>query len=367
MGELHEVVVTAPHERSIYFVVPDSIDDPAKVSGGNVYDRYVRDGLRSAGWQVRMVLVPELPLPAGPLSNLPDGALVLVDGLIAVRESRAMAANAPRLRVIVLAHMVISLVSAQTEDPSERADELDRERAALRSAHRVIATSEWTRAELVGRGLADSGDVVVVHPGTRPAAATIPSGSGGRLLCVGVVAPHKGQDVLVNALAGLSDLEGWTVTFVGSVSTAPAYVDELTDAIARASLIARVSFTGPLAGRALDAAYGNADLVVVPSRAESYGMVVAEALARGIPVVAARVGGVEEALSNRAAGLLVSLDDPAALAATLREWCTNALLRTELAAGALEARDDARPWSATLQAIESVLHEVAHATAAVAV
>jgi glycosyltransferase involved in cell wall biosynthesis len=267
--------------------------------------------------------------------------------------------------MIVLAHMVASIVSGLVSNPSELAELVDRERAALRSAHRVVTTSEWTRSELVGRSLADASDIVVARPGTSPAEAQTPSESGRRLLCVGVVTPHKGQDILVDALAALDDLDGWTATFVGSVTTAPAYVDELTAAIHHASLDARVSFTGPLAGRALDAAYANADLVVVPSRAESFGMVIAEALARGIPVVAARVGGVAEALSNRAAGMLVSPDGSTALAAALREWCSNPALRAERAAGALAARENSRPWGETVSVIESVLLEVAHATAAV--
>jgi glycosyltransferase involved in cell wall biosynthesis len=322
-----------------------------------------------------MVLVPEATDPGPDLRELPDGALVIVDGLIAAGDPNAMTANASRLRMIVLAHMVASLVpghSAHLPDPSEL---IDGERAALGAALRIITTSEWTRAELVARELADPDEIVVAHPGTHVAQATIPSASGGRLLCVGVIAPHKGQDILVAALAGLTELDGWTATFVGSLTTAPGFADELTDAIDRAALSTRVTFTGPLAGAELDAAYGCADLVVVPSRSESYGMVVAEALARGIPVLAAEVGGIREALSGGSAGtagggagsagvypagLVVPAEDPAALEAALREWWSNPGLRAELAAGALAARANVRTWSATVAVIDSVLHDVAH-------
>ena len=77
---------------------------------------------------------------------------------------------------------------------------------------------------------------------------------------------------------------------------------------------------GVLTGRRLADAYRAADLVVAPSRAESYGMVVAEALARGIPVVAARVGGVPEAIAGSTAGILIPPNDPGALRAVLRRW-----------------------------------------------
>lgn len=356
-------MTTAP-ERSVYFVVPDSIDDPLRVSGGNVYDRHVRDGLRSAGWHVRMVLVPEIGA-APALSGLPDGALVIVDGLIAVREPEAMTANASRLRMIVLAHMVASLLPGHSPHLPGDAEAPDRERAALGAARRVITTSEWTRSELIERALADSREIVVARPGTRPAALTLPSASGGRLLCVGVVARHKGQDILVDALARLSNLLGWTCTFAGSVTTAPRFVDDLSDVIVRARLTERVSLTGPLGDRALDEVYGRTDLVVVPSRIESYGMVVAEALARGIPVLAADVGGIPEALSGRSAGIVVPAVDPTALEAALRDWWRSPVLRAELAAGAQAARRHVRPWGATVAVIESVLHEVAHERMAV--
>ena len=335
---------------SAYFVVPDAIDDPDRVSGGNVYDQHVREGLRSRGWDVRMVLIPD---DCGSLTfaQVPDGALVLIDGLIAVRESRALIAHTSRLRIVVLAHMVAASV--------------DREREALWAAKRIIATSEWTRSELISRDHAEPQHVVVAHPGTDPAATTVPSRSGGRLLCVGAVAPHKGQDLLVRALARLSDIDDWTCTFVGSLDAAPDFVNELTRTIQLSHLTARTTFTGVLAGTRLDDAYSRADLVVVPSRNESFGMVVAEALARGIPVLAARVGGIPEAMSSTEAGLLVPPEDPWALEVVLRQWWASPARRTELKTAAVEARTTVRTWGATIAVIASTLGEVALSETAV--
>ena len=95
----------------MFFVVPDSIDDPDHVSGGNLYDQHVRDGLRERAWDVRMLQIQEAsgrPV-ARVLSELPDGAVTLIDGLIAVRESDALVAHSNRLRIVVLAHMVASV------------------------------------------------------------------------------------------------------------------------------------------------------------------------------------------------------------------------------------------------------------------
>ena len=105
----------------------------------------------------------------------------------------------------------------------------------------------------------------------------------------------------------------------------------------------RVRLTGPLTGAALDAAYAAADLLVVPSRAETYGMVVTEALARGIPVLASDAGGLPETLGRdpggRVPGVLVQSGDAAALAAALRGW----LIDSGRRAGSGGARTSAGP------------------------
>jgi glycosyltransferase involved in cell wall biosynthesis len=344
----------------VYFVVPDAIDDPARVSGGNLYDQRVRDGLRESKWDVRMLPISDAGVTpvALALSQLPDGALTLVDGLLTVRESDALVAHSHRLRVVVLAHMVASVtLEAIPDEP--RGSVIDREREALRAAKRIITTSGWTRAELISLDLAEPDNVVVATPGTEPAAQTVASRTGGRLLCVGVVAPHKGQDLLVRALGRLTEIDGWTCTFAGSVSASAGFTRELARTIRLNGLASRTTFTGVLDGTRLDDAYSRADLVVVPSRNESFGMVVTEALARGIPVLATRVGGIPEAIAGSPAAVLVPPEDPWALEVVLRQWMVSAERRTELRTAAAEARGMTRPWSATVAVIASILTEVA--------
>ncbi|WP_308465799.1 glycosyltransferase family 4 protein [Rathayibacter soli] len=354
---------------SVTFLVPDGIDDPDQVSGGNVYDQHVRDELRNSGWDVQLVLVAvgdERQL-AQALSGLPGEALVLIDGLLAVREPDVLVENSDRLRIIVLAHMVASLLP-ETPDGAENAIRCadpgtdireDRERRALQTAHRVIATSNWTRSELITRDLAQAHRIVVAQPGTDPAPLRSASSSGGRLLCVGAVAPHKGQDLLLRSLAHLTDIDGWACTFVGSHHPAPAYFEELTSFVESAGLTDRVVFTGALTGVRLADAFGRADLVVVSSRSESYGMVVAEALARGIPVVATNVGGIPEAISSNAAGIVVPPEDPWALEVVLRQWLTSPARRAALNDEALNARGGRRSWSTAVAVVAQALDEVA--------
>jgi len=228
----------------VHVIVPDDIDDPAFPSGGNAYDRRVLDGLAALGWTVREHPVP-VGAPLGPvLETLPDGAVVVVDGLLAE--------NLPidrivRLRLVLLMHMVFG-------GPGER--------AAIAAADAVLTTSEWCR-----RHVADTYGVAATAapPGVEPQPVTPPGATGGRLLCVAAVLPHKGQDVLADALSRLPDA-GWSCRCVGSLDRAPDFAAEV-----RGRAPAGMRFTGPLVGRDLDAAYADADLLVLPSRTSRHG------------------------------------------------------------------------------------------------
>ena len=113
--------------------------------------------------------------------------------------------------------------------------------------------------------------------------------------------PGKGHDVLLDALATVTDLS-WRCACVGSLDRDPAFADALRRRVRDGGLADRVCFPGPRTGADLDRSYAAADLLVLASRAETYGMVVTEALARGLPVVATDVGGVPEALGTAPTG-----------------------------------------------------------------
>jgi len=315
---------------AVHVIVPEWIDDPARPSGGNLYGRRVCDGLAALGWTVREHLVHPAAL-ARTVEQIPDGAVVLVDGLLASPAPGALVPHARRLRVVVLMHMPLGG---------------DREREVLDAAAAVITTSVWTRRRLG----ALRADVHVAEPGVDPAGLAPGTAHGGELLCVAAVTPLKGHDVLLEALAPLGDLD-WRCTCVGSLDRDRAFAD----AVRRRA--GRVRFTGARTGSALAAAYAAADLLVLPSRAETYGMVVTEALARGVPVIASDVGGVPEALGG--AGLLVPPGDAPALGAALRAWLEDAGLRERLRRAARARRFEVRGWDATTADVAAVLGRVA--------
>ncbi|MCF6744537.1 glycosyltransferase family 4 protein [Blastococcus sp. KM273128] len=345
--------------RHVHVVVPAGIDEPARVSGGNRYDREVCDDLRRAGWQVTEIAAdgawpgpdpPALAALARALDGVADGALVLADGLVASAARAVLEPRSRRLRLVVLVHMVFGGDAVGAGD----------EAAVLGAARAVVTTSDWTRRRLLDRYDLPAAAVHVAHPGTRPAPVSPPSAGGGRLLCVGTLAPVKGQDLLVAALGGLAGLPWWC-TLVGSRDRCPRFTAALERRVAAAGLGDRVRITGVRTGEALRRTFQEADLLVVPSRAETYGMVVAEALAAGLPVLATRVGGLPESLGGTAAGLpgfLVPPDDDAALRAALAAWLTDRALRGRLRDAALLRRAELPGWPATGTRIRKVLSAV---------
>ena len=342
----------------LHVILPGDIDDATKPSGGNIYDRRVCDGLASIGWDVRehavaghwpWASVADRVALSDVLARIPDGALVLLDGLVASAAPEVAIPEAERLRLVVLLHMPLGEASLQGRP---------RERAVLATVSDVVVTSHWTQAWVLDHyGLADD-RVHVAAPGSDPRDLAPGTTSGGELLCVGAVTSGKGYDVLVDALALASDLP-WLCTCLGSLDLEPGFVDQLRHRAAEHGISRRMSLLGPRTGADLDAAYQRADLLVLASRAETYGMVVTEALARGIPVVASGVGGVPEALGRgpdgTRPGLLVPPGDATALGAALRSWLEDAGLRRSLRMVARERRQALTGWDDTAARISRVL------------
>jgi len=341
----------------VHVVMPDSVYDPSRPSGGNEYDRRLCDELRSAGWRVDVVLVGWPTTGAGlpdALGEIPDAAVVVVDGLIAAGHADIFLAAADRLRLVLLMHMA-------GVDEGAGADQVTGRLAAAAAA--VLTTSRWTAERLACWYPQIAGRIVPAVPGVDPAPLR-PGGDGTALLCVAAVTGHKGQDLLVAALRLLSGLD-WRCTVVGSLTRDPEFVSDLRAAIEAAGLAGRMDLVGIRTGVELESAYAAADLLVHPSRAESYGMVIAQALAHGVPVIAARVGGVVEALGRADDGtvpaLLVPADDAPALAGAIRSWLTGPELRRRLITAAADRRQTLPDWPATAATVASVLASVAAA------
>jgi glycosyltransferase involved in cell wall biosynthesis len=350
--------------RSVHVVVPEGIDDPSRPSGGNAYDRRICHGLGELGWPVQVHPVPgSWPRPraaayaglARVVRQIPDGSLAVLDGLVASTAAEVLVPEASRLRLVPLVHMPLG---ADTGDGDTR----EREGAVLSKATAVITTSAWGRRTLLELYSLPAARVHVAEPGVDAVPLSPGTTSGGSLLCVAAVVPGKGQDVLLEALATMVDLP-WKCLFVGSLERDPAFAESLRRRGSDEGLGERVRFAGPQTAVDLARSYASADLLVLASRAETYGMVVTEALARGLPVVASDVGGVAEALGHGRGGgrpgRLVPPQDPASLAAALRAWLGDERVRHAWRRAARERRASLSGWSQTASVLSAVLAEAA--------
>ncbi|WP_242653133.1 glycosyltransferase family 4 protein [Intrasporangium flavum] len=343
---------------TLHAVLPDAVRDPARPSGGNTYDRRVLAGLAAFGWRVHEHLVTgRWPEPdaearrslADAAGHVADGSWpVLVDGLLASRSPDVLVPLARRAPLVVLVHLPLG------GEP---------ERAVLAAAAAVVTTSAWSRDRLVEVHGLDPARVHVAEPGTDPAPLAASTPGGGSFLCVGAVTPVKGLDVLADALAELATLTGlpWHCLVAGSLEVDAPFATEVVEWTRRAGVTDRATFAGPLTTDALGDAYAAADLLVVPSRVETFGMAAADALARGLPVVASDVGGLPRTLRGAGEtlpGLLVPAGDPAALAGALRTWLSDAGLRERLRAAAAARRPTLAPWPETVRLVADVLRRV---------
>jgi glycosyltransferase involved in cell wall biosynthesis len=156
-----------------------------------------------------------------------------------------------------------------------------------------------------------------------------------RLVSVGAIVPRKGFDALIAALADLPDLP-WRLSIAGDRTRDEKAVAQLDESILRHRLADRVELLGALSAERLGAVYDSADLFVLASRFEGYGMAYAEAIAHGLPVVGTTAGAIPDTVPP-SAGILVEPDDVKALTRTLRMLIENPKERQWLASGAREA------------------------------
>ena len=313
----------------LHFVVPGPLDQR---TGGYIYDRRMVEGLRALGWTVRVhELAGRFPeadasaraAAAAAIEIIAAGGVPVIDGL-ALPAFVELPDRLPQPWVALI-HHPLALETGLT--PVEAQAFADLERMLLPRAARVVVTSPRTRQDLAAYDLDDARIAVVCR---APMPAPFARGSGGpglALLCVASLTPRKGHVVLLQALHGLRDLD-WHLTCVGSAERDPACARSITAAIDRLGLRQRVTLIGEQAESDLAPFYDRADLFVLASYHEGYGMVLAEALARGLPVVSTSAGAIPDTVPEDA-GLLVPPGDARALAAALRQVISEPELRAK--------------------------------------
>lgn len=346
--------------KAAVFAVPGDIATP---TGGYAYDRRIIAELGVLGWRVEVLGLGEgFPFPSADtraaagarLAALPRQHPIVVDGLAFGALPEAADALRASHRLIALVHHPLAFETGLSA--ADRAALRTSERSTLASARHVVATSRAIARLLAADYGVPPDRLSVVQPGTDKVAARVRENAGEVvLLAVGAVIPRKGYDVLVTALARLAHLR-WRLVIAGDGGRSPDTLRRLEAEITALDLADRITMLGAVSSEQLASLYQRCDLFVLPSRFEGYGMVFAEAIAHGLPVVGTTAGAIPQTVPD-AAGVLVPPDDVEALAEALRRLIEDPAERERLAAAARAARFPS--WCEQAVAFARLLESVA--------
>jgi glycosyltransferase involved in cell wall biosynthesis len=344
----------------VAFAVPGNLMAP---TGGYAYARRLLAYLPAHGVNVRHVALPaSYPHPTAAdltatdrlLRDIPNGTVLLVDGLAYGAMPAELVRSLGR-RIVALVHHPLGFETGQ--DEGRKAALIASERAALAVAERVVACSAATARLLASEFAVPRERITIAEPGTEPAPRATGTGAPVQLLAVGAVSPRKGYTGLVAALRELADLD-WRLTIAGSLDHAPEAAAALRAAVQAAGLRERITVAGAVDESRLARLYDRADVFVSPSLFEGYGMVLAEAMARGLPLVASTGGAAAETVPD-AAGLKVPPGNAEALREALRRMIADPAARASYAEGSWAAGQALPRWDETAARVAGALRAAA--------
>ena len=349
---------------SLVVIVPGHLNTR---TGGYIYDKRIVTGLSARGWRLDLhELDDSFPEPtraalahaASVLRQIPAESLVLVDGLAFGAMPEQVEEASSRLCFVALIHQLLADAVGLRREVAARLR--TSEQRALASARGIVVTGHASALRVADYGVAPD-RVSIVEPGTDPSPIARGSNNGPlQLLCVAAVTRGKGHDVLVRSLAA-GPHRNWHLTCAGSLDRDRVMVDELRARLRTANLIDHVTFLGELGDAALAACYDAADVFVLATLHETFGMAVAEALARGLPVVSTRTGAIPH-LVGVDAGIVVEPGNVAAFTAALSRMLDDTNLRARLRAGATRVRERLPTWDLTIDRMADALTQFAPAT-----
>ena len=348
----------------IIFAIPG---DLTSLTGGYGYDRRVMAAMPARGLEILHCQLPAaFPWPsdadidaavAAITSVAQPGDVILADGLaFGAFPPRALSAIANP--IIALCHHPLCLEAGLTPAQSDRLRQS--ETLALAHAAHVIVTSPST-GDLVTKDLAIPSDkITVALPGTDRAERALGSqrDSGSvQILAIGSIIPRKAFDVLVEALSGLGDLD-WHLKIAGSPHRDPKCAAALIEQIVSSKLSKRVTLLGEISADDLDQVYSASDFLVSSSLYEGYGMALAEAMARGLPIITTTGGAAADTVPD-AAALKVLPGDAWQLRDALRTLIADVTLRKRLSDAAWQAGQALPDWTATASIIADTARHIA--------
>ncbi|WP_248243230.1 glycosyltransferase family 4 protein [Microbacterium kunmingense] len=340
------------------FAIPGDLDT---VTGGYLYEKRLLEGLREVGVDTAYLPVTgSFPDPSeedvdatvATLQEVDPRHPLILDGFVFGATPTAALA---RVRAPIVGMVHHPLAHEEGLSPERREWLFTNERDNLRLAAAVLVPSPHTARLLVDGYGADPAMITVARPGTDPARGVRRAAAPPLVLSVGIQHPRKGHDVLLRALAQLTDLD-WRAEIVGTPWDEPfaAALPRLRDEL---GLGERVRIAGRIGNDELAELWAEASVFALATRYEGYGLVFDEALAWGVPIVSCSTGAVPETVPAEA-GTLVAPGDPRAFAGALRTVLTDHERRDRMTRAARAAGARLPSWLDTARVARGVLESV---------
>jgi glycosyltransferase involved in cell wall biosynthesis len=342
------------------FAIPGDLMTP---TGGYIYDREVLARLPKFGVSASHLALPggypdpsprDLDETARLFARVPEATVLLIDGL-------AFGAMPPELvstirqRIVAMVHHPLGYEAGLSPAAARRL--LAMERLSLARTMAVVVPSPSIAQLLTAEFSVPTEKITVAQPGTASASRAKGTGNPSMLLAVGAVSARKGYDILVEALAPLKDLT-WRLTIAGPTDRQPAALEALLGVMASTGLSDRVTLAGALSQAELGRLYAEADVFALPSLFEGYGMALAEAMARGLPIVCTTGGAAAETVPDDAA-IKVPPGAVEPLRGALRRVISDSALRRRLGEASWRAGQRLPGWDDTARLIAGVIKDVA--------
>ena len=346
-------------QTELFFAIPGDIESR---TGGYAYDRRVLRELAALGLRCSILaLHGSFPYPSDAalvaaeqqFSRLADGSIVIVDGLAYGALAETARKHNRRLKIIALCHHPLAFETGLDADQAQAFRRS--EKIALDCARAIIVTSPATAESLTKEFAIDSSKISIAVPGSDPAPFASCNGEPPVLLCVATLTKRKAHDVLIQALACLSHLP-WTARFAGGAHYDPQWAQHLQDTVDSFGLTDRIAFLGVVDD--LSKEYQRADIFVLPSHYEGYGMVYAEAIAHGLPVVATQCGAVST-LVPQDAGRVIASANTKTLVGALQPLLEEQELRSQLQIGARAAAAQLPRWQDSARIFQQTISNIA--------
>jgi glycosyltransferase involved in cell wall biosynthesis len=339
----------------VALLVPGSL---ATISGGYAYDRAMVDNLRTLGHSVEVIeLFGRFPLGDDDALSavrrawdaLPAVVVPVIDGLCLPAFTPDMLASR---RAVGLIHHPTALEHGVPDDDRLRLRATERE--LLPRLAGIVVTSDATGERLVAEFGVARERVQVVLPGTADASRSPPHERARcEILSVGTLVPRKGHDVLLRALGRLGDLD-WHLTIVGDAGRNPGHALCLATLVEELRLQDHVGMAGEVSASAMEHLWRNADLFALATHHEGYGMAIAEALKRGLPV-AVTAGGAAALLVTPETGIVCQAGDVEQFSKALRRLIFDRRLRHDMAEAAWIAGRALPTWHAQAMAFAAAI------------